>query len=89
VLVLADHKLNILEYFVYTPASDKNFVLPEVKCQQIKNVLKLSDFSSIGESVEVTRSIDKVSVQPHLHILALVKPSYLNDYLSHTKWVNL
>lgn len=47
---------------MYTLASDKNFVSPEVKCQQIKNVLRLSDFSPIRETWEKHRAnADKVS----------------------------
>ncbi len=42
------------------------------------------------KSVEVTKGRDGISAHPHLHILALVQPSYFSHgYLSHAKWVAL
>ncbi|MEH2412647.1 protein rep [Nostoc sp.] len=42
------------------------------------------------KSTEVTKSKDGVSAHPHLHILAMVPPSYFSHgYLSHAKWVAL
>ncbi|MFE1744946.1 protein rep [Coleofasciculus sp. H7-2] len=42
------------------------------------------------KSVEVTIGRDWVSAHPHLHILALVQPSYFSHgYLSQAKWVEL
>ncbi|WP_308796156.1 protein rep [Tolypothrix sp. FACHB-123] len=42
------------------------------------------------KSIEVTKGRDGVSAHPHLHILAMVQPSYFSHgYLSHAKWVAL
>lgn len=42
------------------------------------------------KSIEVTKGRDAVSAHPHLHILAMVQPSYFSHgYLSHAKWVAL
>jgi plasmid rolling circle replication initiator protein Rep len=42
------------------------------------------------KSTEVTKGRDGVSAHPHLHILAMVPPSYFSHgYLSHAKWVTL
>lgn len=42
------------------------------------------------KSVEVTIGRDGVSAHPHLHILAMVMPSYFSHgYLSQAKWVQL
>ncbi|QLE50677.1 replication protein [Nostoc sp. C057] len=42
------------------------------------------------KSIEVTKGRDGVSAHPHLHILAMVPPSYFSHaYLSHAKWVAL
>ncbi|MEH2301762.1 MAG: protein rep [Nostoc sp.] len=42
------------------------------------------------KSTEVTKSKDGVSAHPHLHILAMVPPSYFSHgYLSYAKWVAL
>ncbi|MHC5727957.1 MAG: protein rep, partial [Nostoc sp.] len=42
------------------------------------------------KSTEVTKGRDGVSAHPHLHILAMVPPSYFSHgYLSHAKWVAL
>lgn len=55
--------------------------LTELKAWSVKGWVK---------SVEVTRGRDGVSAHPHLHILAMVPPSYFSHgYLSHAKWVAL
>ncbi|MBE9049419.1 protein rep [Nostocales cyanobacterium LEGE 11386] len=42
------------------------------------------------KSIEVTKGKDGISAHPHLHILAMVQPSYFSHgYISHTKWVAL
>ncbi|MBE9125293.1 protein rep [Coleofasciculus sp. LEGE 07092] len=42
------------------------------------------------KSVEVTKGRDEISAHPHLHILAMVPPSYFSHgYLSQAKWVAL
>ena len=42
------------------------------------------------KSIEVTKSKDGISAHPHLHILAMVQPSYFtHGYISHAKWVAL
>jgi hypothetical protein len=42
------------------------------------------------KSVEVTKGRDGISAHPHLHILAMVAPSYFSHgYLSKVKWVAL
>jgi plasmid rolling circle replication initiator protein Rep len=42
------------------------------------------------KSVEVTKSKDNISAHPHLHILAMVQPSYFSHgYISHGKWIEL
>lgn len=42
------------------------------------------------KSIEVTKGRDGVSAHPHLHILAMVQPSYFSHgYLSQAKWVAL
>ncbi len=42
------------------------------------------------KSVEVTKGRDKISAHPHLHILAMVPPSYFSHgYLSQATWVEL
>lgn len=42
------------------------------------------------KSVEVTKGRDGISAHPHLHVLALVQPSYFSHgYLAQTKWVEL
>ncbi len=42
------------------------------------------------KSTEVTKGRDGVSAHPHLHILAMVPPSYFSHgYLSYAKWVAL
>jgi plasmid rolling circle replication initiator protein Rep len=57
-----------------------------------KRLTELKAWSAKGwiKSVEVTMGRDGVSAHPHLHILALVQPSYFSHgYLSQTKWVEL
>ncbi|AFZ24206.1 plasmid rolling circle replication initiator protein [Cylindrospermum stagnale PCC 7417] len=42
------------------------------------------------KSIEVTKGKDGVSAHPHLHILAMVQPSYFSHgYLSQARWVSL
>ncbi|MFN6496125.1 MAG: protein rep [Nostoc sp. DedQUE01] len=42
------------------------------------------------KSIEVTKAKNGISAHPHLHILAIVPPSYFSHgYLSHAKWVAL
>ncbi|MFN6470824.1 MAG: protein rep [Nostoc sp. SerVER01] len=42
------------------------------------------------KSIEVTKAKNGISAHPHLHILAMVPPSYFSHgYLSHAKWVAL
>lgn len=42
------------------------------------------------KSIEVTKGKDTISAHPHLHILAMVQPSYFtHGYISHAKWVTL
>ncbi|WP_414570214.1 protein rep [Nostoc sp. CCY 9925] len=42
------------------------------------------------KSIEVTKAKNGISAHPHLHILAMVSPSYFSHgYLSHAKWVAL
>ncbi len=42
------------------------------------------------KSLEVTKGRDGISAHPHLHILAIVQPSYFSHgYLSQAKWVTL
>ncbi|HEY9800450.1 MAG TPA: protein rep [Leptolyngbyaceae cyanobacterium] len=42
------------------------------------------------KSLEVTKGRDGVSAHPHLHILAMVQPSYFSHgYLSQAKWTGL
>lgn len=57
-----------------------------------KRLTELKAWSAQGwvKSVEVTRGRDGISAHPHLHILAMVLPSYFSHgYLSHAKWVAL
>ncbi|BAY47221.1 replication protein A [Scytonema sp. HK-05] len=57
-----------------------------------KRLTELKSWSAKGwvKSIEVTRGRDGVSAHPHLHILAMVPPSYFShQYLSHAKWVAL
>jgi plasmid rolling circle replication initiator protein Rep len=57
-----------------------------------KRLTELKAWSAKGwvKSVEVTRGRDGVTAHPHLHILAMVPPSYFSyRYLSHAKWVAL
>ncbi|MCP6759139.1 MAG: protein rep [Fischerella sp. CENA71] len=55
--------------------------LTELKVWRVKGWVK---------SVEVTKGRDDVSAHPHLHILAMVSPSYFSHaYISHAKWVEL
>ncbi|MGH1396693.1 MAG: protein rep [Trichormus sp.] len=42
------------------------------------------------KSIEVTKGRDGTSAHPHLHILAMVQPSYFSHgYISQAKWVSL
>lgn len=42
------------------------------------------------KSIEVTKGKDGISAHPHLHILAMVQPSYFSHgYLSQARWVSL
>ncbi|MEA5516771.1 protein rep [Nodularia sp. UHCC 0506] len=42
------------------------------------------------KSVEVTKGKDGISAHPHIHLLAMVQPSYFSHgYLSQAKWVSL
>ena len=57
-----------------------------------KRLTELKAWSAKGwiKSVEVTKGRDGVTAHPHLHILAMVMPSYFSHgYLSQTKWVEL
>ena len=57
-----------------------------------KRLTELKAWSAKGwvKSIEVTKGRDGVSAHPHLHILAMVPPSYFSHgYLSHAKWVAL
>lgn len=55
-----------------------------------KRLTELKAWSAKGwiKSVEVTKGRDGVTAHPHLHILAMVMPSYFSHgYLSQSKWV--
>ncbi len=57
-----------------------------------KRLTELKAWSAKGwvKSVEVTKGRDGISAHPHLHILAMVQPSYFSHgYLSQAKWVEL
>ncbi len=57
-----------------------------------KRLTELKAWSAVGwiKSVEVTRGQDKISAHPHLHVLAMVAPSYFNHgYFSHTEWMKI
>ncbi|MDF5715298.1 MAG: protein rep [Rhizonema sp. NSF051] len=57
-----------------------------------KRLTELKAWSAKGwvKSLEVTKGRDGVSAHPHLHILAMVQPSYFSHgYLSQVKWVTL
>ncbi|MBD2561864.1 MULTISPECIES: protein rep [Nostoc] len=57
-----------------------------------KRLTELKTWPAKGwvKSIEVTKGRDGVSAHPHLHILAMVPPSYFSrGYLSHAKWVAL
>ncbi len=55
--------------------------LTELKAWSVKGWVK---------SVEVTKGKDGMSAHPHLHILAMVQPSYFSHgYISQAKWVSL
>ena len=57
-----------------------------------KRLTELKAWSAKGwiKSVEVTKGRDGVTAHPHLHILAMVMPSYFSHgYLSQAKWVEL
>jgi plasmid rolling circle replication initiator protein Rep len=42
------------------------------------------------KSIEVTKGKDGISAHPHIHLLAMVQPSYFSHgYLSQAKWVSL
>ena len=52
--------------------------------------LKIWSVKGWVKSVEVTKSKDNISAHPHLHILAMVQPSYFSHgYISHEKWIEL
>ena len=52
--------------------------------------LKIWSVKGWVKSVEVTKSQDNISAHPHLHILAMVQPSYFSHgYISHGKWIEL
>lgn len=60
--------------------------------KSFKRLTELKIWAAKGwiKSVEVTRGRDRLSAHPHLHILALVPPSYFSHrYISHIKWVEL
>ena len=57
-----------------------------------KRLTELKAWKALGwvKSVEVTRGRDQLSAHPHLHILAMVQPSYFSHgYISQAKWVDL
>lgn len=57
-----------------------------------KRLTQLKAWSVKGwiKSVEVTKGRDGVTAHPHLHILAMVMPSYFSHgYISQSKWVEL
>ena len=42
------------------------------------------------KSIEVTKGKDGISAHPHIHLLAMVQPSYFSHgYISQAKWVSL
>lgn len=42
------------------------------------------------KSVEVTKGRERLSAHPHLHVLAMVPPSYFSHhYISHSRWIEL
>lgn len=52
--------------------------------------LKIWSVKGWVKSVEVTKGKDNISAHPHLHILAMVQPSYFSHgYISHAKWIEL
>ena len=60
--------------------------------QAFKRFTELKAWPAKGwvKSIEVTKGKNGVSAHPHLHILAIVPPSYFSHgYLSHAKWVAL
>jgi plasmid rolling circle replication initiator protein Rep len=57
-----------------------------------KRLTELKSWPAKGwvKSIEVTKGKDGISAHPHLHILAMVQPSYFSHgYLSQAKWVTL
>jgi hypothetical protein len=57
--------------------------------RSFKRLTELKAYPATGwiKSVEVTKGQEAGSAHPHLHVLALVKPSYFSHgYLSHGKW---
>ena len=60
--------------------------------KSFKRLTELKVWAAKGwiKSVEVTRGSNRLSAHPHLHILAMVPPSYFSHrYISHIKWVEL
>ncbi|WP_082209846.1 protein rep [Fischerella sp. PCC 9605] len=81
-ITLTVKNCNIEELRLTLDGMNKAFKrLTELKAWRAKGWVK---------SVEVTKSRDGVSAHPHLHILAIVPPSYFSHgYLSHVKWIAL
>ncbi len=64
----------------------------DVMNKAFKRLTELKAWPAKGwvKSIEVTKGKDGVSAHPHLHILAMVQPSYFSHgYLSQAKWVAL
>jgi plasmid rolling circle replication initiator protein Rep len=81
-LTLTVKNCNIKELRLTIDWMNKAFKrLTELKAWSVKGWIK---------SVEVTKGQDGISAHPHLHILAIVQPSYFSHgYISQAKWVEL
>jgi plasmid rolling circle replication initiator protein Rep len=81
-LTLTVKNCNIKELRLMIDWMNKAFKrLTELKAWSVKGWIK---------SVEVTKGQDGISAHPHLHILAIVQPSYFSHgYISQAKWVEL
>jgi plasmid rolling circle replication initiator protein Rep len=84
--------------WIFITLTVKNCQIEELRAtldginRAFKRLTELKAWPAKGwvKSVEVTKGRDGISAHPHLHILAMVAPSYFSHgYLSKVKWVAL
>ncbi len=84
--------------WIFITLTVKNCQIEELRAtldginRAFKRLTELKAWPAKGwvKSVEVTKGRDGISAHPHLHILAMVAPSYFSHgYLSKVKWVGL